>query len=218
VSRVRCFRFGPGSLQAIALRMWAVPLHGLHASRLRVLTVERIQQCSDNSYLDIGSQALLIPPRLAVMLNLLAAAPRRRSKAPVARPAMAVPRLRARRALQPREQCSSALAENVDDVGLDAVLTEHCMNLSPKLGADANQSCSHPGQAPSFAHLGRRDPAFTSHNIQTHELLYRSGIVAPIVVTPYQCPPCGHLLRAVQSGEPKARPARRVLHSGRDRH
>jgi hypothetical protein len=62
-----------------------VLLYGLPASRLRVLTVEHIQRDGDDTYLDFGSQPLFIPPRLAVLLNVLAASPRRLSMVPVAR-------------------------------------------------------------------------------------------------------------------------------------
>jgi hypothetical protein len=59
-------------------------LYGLPASRLRLLTAEQIRQDDGETYLDIGGQPLLIPPRLAVLLQELAAAPRQRSKVPVA--------------------------------------------------------------------------------------------------------------------------------------
>jgi hypothetical protein len=60
-------------------------LYGLPASRLRLLTAEQIRHDGGDTYLDIGSQPLFIPPRLAVLLRELAAAPRQRSKVPVAR-------------------------------------------------------------------------------------------------------------------------------------
>jgi uncharacterized protein DUF4386 len=60
--------------------------------------------------------------------------------------------------------------------------------------------------------------AATAQNIQTHELLYRVRARGARCGHRDQCPPGGDLLRAVQSGEPKARPAGRLLHPGRDRH
>lgn len=40
MSRVRCFRFGPGSLESIALRMWAVPRS--HESQTRSVRARAI--------------------------------------------------------------------------------------------------------------------------------------------------------------------------------
>jgi len=62
-----------------------VLLYGLPASRLRLLTVEHIQDDRGDTYLNFGSQPLFIPPRLAALLNMLAAAPRRHSNVPVTR-------------------------------------------------------------------------------------------------------------------------------------
>jgi hypothetical protein len=61
------------------------------------------------------------------------------------------------------------------------------------------------------------DLAATAQNIQAHELLYRSGLAAHLVVTTTMSLG-GDLLRAVQGGEPTARPAGRLLHPGRDGH
>jgi uncharacterized protein DUF4386 len=62
------------------------------------------------------------------------------------------------------------------------------------------------------------DPATTAVNIQAHELLYRTGLAAHVLVTRDQRPLGVDLLRAVQGGEPEGCPAYRVLHPGRDRH
>jgi hypothetical protein len=43
MSRVRSFRFGPGSLESIALRMWAVPR--AHESHTRAVRAQAVGSC-----------------------------------------------------------------------------------------------------------------------------------------------------------------------------
>jgi hypothetical protein len=75
---------GDDTLLEVRVAGGLVLLYGLAASRLRLLAVEQVHQKDGDTFLDFGSQPLFIPPRLAALLHMLAAAPRRRSKVPVA--------------------------------------------------------------------------------------------------------------------------------------
>jgi len=62
-------------------------LYGLTLTRIRRLTSADIQRSdNDDMYLKVGRQPLLIPPRIASLLQQLAASPRRRSLLPIDSP------------------------------------------------------------------------------------------------------------------------------------
>jgi hypothetical protein len=62
------------------------------------------------------------------------------------------------------------------------------------------------------------DLAATAQNIQAHELLYRSGLAAHLVVTTTNVPLAVIFYELFKGGEPTARPAGHLLHPGRDGH
>src|SRR5207244_401159 len=60
--------------------------------------------------------------------------------------------------LELAEQLSTAIAEEVDDIGLDAVFAQQRMDLSLEFGAHADQGGTHAYQSATLTHIGRSDP------------------------------------------------------------